>query len=60
MPDALETVGQDMQQEAANEFVGVQSHDLLPVAIADNLSNIWGIPHMLEYVGCKNMLISVF
>jgi hypothetical protein len=33
MPDALETVLQDMQQEPTNEFVGLQGHGLLPVVI---------------------------
>ena len=28
MPDALQAVGQHMQQEAANEFIDFQRHDL--------------------------------
>jgi len=32
--DALKTVRQDMKQEAANEFVGLQGHDFLPVVMA--------------------------
>jgi hypothetical protein len=31
--DALETVGQDMQEETANELVGLQSHRFLLVAV---------------------------
>jgi len=31
--DALEAVGQHMEQETANEFVGLQGHDFLPVVI---------------------------
>ena len=33
VPDALEAVGQDMQQETANEFVGFQCHGFLLVAM---------------------------
>ena len=32
--DALKTVRQDMEQEAANEVVGLQGHDFLPVVMA--------------------------
>jgi hypothetical protein len=32
--DALKTVRQDVEQEAANEFVGLQSHCLLLVVVA--------------------------
>lgn len=33
MPDAVKTVGQAVKQEAANELVGVQGHDLLGIAM---------------------------
>ena len=33
MPDAVEPVGQDVDQEAADELVGVECHVLLAVAI---------------------------
>ena len=33
VPDALKAVGQDMQQETANEFVGFQCHGFLLVAM---------------------------
>jgi len=32
--DTLEAVGQDMQQETANELLGLQCHGLLPVVMA--------------------------
>ena len=32
MPDAVEPVGQDMQQEAADELVGSERHGLDPLA----------------------------
>lgn len=32
MPDAMETTWQDMEQEAADELVGCERHDLLSVA----------------------------
>jgi len=32
MPDAAEAIGQDMDQEAADELGRGQPHDLLPVA----------------------------
>lgn len=31
MPDAVEAGWQDMEQEAADELVGAEGHDLLPV-----------------------------
>ena len=31
MPDAVEAARQDVDQEAADELVGGQSHDLLPI-----------------------------
>lgn len=31
--DAMEALGQDVQQEAANELVGRNGHDLLPIAV---------------------------
>ena len=33
MPDAYESAGQDMQQEAAYEFMGLQGHVLLLIAV---------------------------
>jgi len=33
MPDAMEAAWQDMKQEAADELVGAQRHDLLPVRV---------------------------
>ena len=35
MPDAIEAVGQDVDEEAANELGGGQPHDLLAVATLD-------------------------
>lgn len=35
MPDAVEPVGQDMDQEPADEFVGGEAHHLLPVTLLD-------------------------
>jgi hypothetical protein len=32
MPDAVEAVGQDVDQEPADELVGGEPHDPLPVA----------------------------
>src|SRR5208282_966558 len=34
VPDAMKPVRQDVDQEAANELIGIQGHDLLAVAIA--------------------------
>lgn len=34
VPDAVEAVGQRVQEEAADELVGVQRHDLRPAAVA--------------------------
>ena len=31
--DAHETIGQDVQQEAANEFVGIERHGLFSISI---------------------------
>ncbi len=31
--DAMETLGQDVQQKAADELVGRHGHDLLPIAV---------------------------
>ena len=35
MPDAVEAVGQDMDQEPADELVGGEAHHLLPVTVLD-------------------------
>ena len=35
MPDAVESVGQHVDQEAADELVGGQPHDLLTVTVLD-------------------------
>ena len=32
MADAMETLRQDVEEEAADELVGIERHDLLPVA----------------------------
>jgi hypothetical protein len=34
MADAMEAVGQDVEQEAADELVGAKAHDLLLVVVS--------------------------